>query len=465
MDAVLVVAVALADSAAVDTASLAGAALVDAADAEESADAVETAAAVDADDATDAEPEVAPEPDALAHPVNIPVANAALIAIAIPRRFISVAFLIDVSFLIINILACIIRLHPEFDLKARKPPDKTVSGHWDTMRISQSSRFGRCNRGDGGRIVPAIITHHLFACEAYEKLASTIGDGPSVKDAFLLGNIGPDPLLCLKVFPDYVPYRKLGSLMHRSRPTELLAAFHKHFVGAEGAQADALRGFALGFLCHYLLDSTVHPLVYAQQRAICGIGIEGFEGRNMAGTVHALIETELDEYVLFKTLGVTVDTFVPHREILVCSGWALDAISTSMMDVVRGVYGIRIPALLFGSSVRLYRRAQLVLDAERDGLRSRYDYARIVGKHYPHVLALAHKPVRCTSTMFSNDDHVPWPHPFAPGAVMDASFDDLYRAAFEKAMLYVPRFAEPGFSRSDCEALTGNLTFSGKQAS
>ena len=313
--------------------------------------------------------------------------------------------------------------------------------------------------------MPAIITHHLFACEAYEKLASTIGDGPSVKDAFLLGNIGPDPLLCLKACPDCVPYRKLGSLMHRSRPTELLAAFHKHFVGAEGAHADVLRGFALGFLCHYLLDSTVHPLVYAQQKAICGIGVEGFEGRNMAGTVHALIETELDEYLLFKTLGATVDTFVPHREILACPSWALDAISASLLDVVRGVYGIRIPATLFGSSVRLYRKAQLVLDAKRDGLRSRFDYARILGKHYPHVLALSHEAEMRSSTVFANDDHVPWPHPFEPDAVMDACFDELYRAAFEKAMLFLPRFAGPGFSRGECEALTGNRAFSGKRAS
>lgn len=35
------------------------------------------------------------------------------------------------------------------------------------------------------------------------------------------------------------------------------------------------RAYALGYVCHYLLDSTVHPLIISQVNALCGAGVEG----------------------------------------------------------------------------------------------------------------------------------------------------------------------------------------------
>ena len=48
--------------------------------------------------------------------------------------------------------------------------------------------------------------------------------------------------------------------------------------------------YLLGFLCHYLLDSTVHPLVYANQYALCDAGIDGLS-REDGSEVHAVIES------------------------------------------------------------------------------------------------------------------------------------------------------------------------------
>ena len=310
--------------------------------------------------------------------------------------------------------------------------------------------------------MPAIIAHHLFGEDVYASLAPVIGESDVQHDAFLLGNQGPDPLLCLKVLPLSVPYRTIGTIMHEQAPTALLAAMHQRFIYAPRSRsAPTCKAYALGFLCHYLLDSTAHPLIYAQQFAIRDGGVEGLPPMRKGGEIHALIETELDEHLLAKKLGVTVKTFVPHREILGCAPDALIALSTRFSPVSKSVYDVKLPQFAFASGVNMYRAAQTALDSKRDGIRQYADYARLAGKAYLHVQAMTHSATLRTAPSFANDDHVAWPHPFEPGKTVSASFDELYDVAFNAALSAVPRFAQADFSLADCEALTGNVNFKG----
>ncbi len=307
--------------------------------------------------------------------------------------------------------------------------------------------------------MPAIIAHHLFGEEVYGKLVDHIGRGDDERAAFLLGNQGPDPLFSLKGLPSSVPYRNLGTIMHQSRADGLFAQMRDVFFAADSAS----RAFALGFLCHYVLDSTVHPLVYAQQYALVDAGVEGLAREQTGGAVHALIETEFDEYLLTKQRGVTVREFVPHRETLRCPQRVLDRVSLRMSSVVAGAYGIEISRSVYASSVIAYRAAQVAIDSKRDGLRRYIDYARLVGSRYPHLLALTHVARTRMSTMFANDAHEPWPHPFEPDSVITESFDELYDAACVRACALIPVFVAPGFSVGECEELASGVNFRGQR--
>lgn len=313
--------------------------------------------------------------------------------------------------------------------------------------------------------MPAIVAHHLFGTELYAELAPTIGEGEAARNAFLLGNIGPDPYFCLRVLPHAVPYRELGATMHAKRPAKLLAAVHEHLIAADvGSQNPAARAFALGFLCHYLLDSTVHPLVYAQQHALCDAGVEGLTRERGGPETHALIETEYDEYLLTTHLGVTVSEFVPHEETLRCALPDLVSISAKLALVARDAYGLPVTPTAYASSVQINRAAQVVLDSKRDGLRARIDYARLTNRRYLHVLMMTHANAPRHDTPFANNDHFPWPHPFEQGSVMDASFDELYRTAYATALKALPRYARDDFAEADCETLARGLNFRGQRA-
>ena len=80
---------------------------------------------------------------------------------------------------------------------------------------------------------------------------------PRNMEAFILGANGPDPLFCYQM---YNPFRindlsRLGSVMHN----EKTALFLKNLFTL--ARTDAQKDYCLGFLCHYSLDSLIHPYV------------------------------------------------------------------------------------------------------------------------------------------------------------------------------------------------------------
>lgn len=331
--------------------------------------------------------------------------------------------------------------------------------------------------------MPAIVTHQLFGMEAYSKLSSTIGVSPNAREAFLLGNHGPDPLLFLKALPISSFYRSLGGLLHSQRPSKVLYAFHRRFV--EGGQCEnngsssgsfdgrskpdsqdqlsVLRAYALGFLCHYLLDSAVHPLVFAQQRAYCDLAEAGLTRDRDWHSVHFLIEADLDEYVLASKLGVTVKEFVPHREALRCSNASVARVSSAYSDAIFDLCGRNVSKDTFAAGVSLYRAAQHVLDSRRSRIWKRLDYMRLTGRYYVSLDSLTHSGGFRKQTPFANEDHVPWPHHHNEGEVVRESFDDLYDCALARALEFVPRYAEPCFSLEDCRDITEGLNYSGKR--
>ncbi len=186
--------------------------------------------------------------------------------------------------------------------------------------------------------MPALITHDFFGRDVYDRLYTLIGGSRDEAEAFLLGNQGPDPLFYTVLSPQLREHNRLGSTMHNKKPSELLAAF-KNSLGILGsAELEVGRAYALGFLCHYTLDSTMHPFVFFHEYQLCDAGEPGLS-RADGSEVHGIIESELDELVLFERRNETVATFNPSTEILNASDFVLHVISKMYAYVALTVYG------------------------------------------------------------------------------------------------------------------------------
>ncbi len=80
---------------------------------------------------------------------------------------------------------------------------------------------------------------------------------PRNLNTFILGANGPDPLFCYQMYNPMRRYHlsKLGTVMHNERTGLFLTNMFRM------AATDRQKDYCLGFLCHYALDSTIHPYV------------------------------------------------------------------------------------------------------------------------------------------------------------------------------------------------------------
>ena len=310
--------------------------------------------------------------------------------------------------------------------------------------------------------MPAIITHDTFGREVYEALFEFIGGSRDEADAFLLGNQGPDPLFYAVVNPRLISAHKLGSIMHDQKPNELLAAFKRALATVPEADRATARAYALGFLCHYELDSTAHPLIFAQQYALCDAGVEGLD-RSAGSDVHALIESELDELVLTVKRDTTIASFKPARDILKASPHVLDIVSALYVYVAREVYGMIIPADTFKASVRAFRSVQGLFYSPSGLKHNLLGRVEMLVRPHSFYRAMSHRNLARTRSAFCNDEHAAWENPFT-GETSTASFLDLFEQAKARAQADMLILNAPAFSRDAARTITHDLNFSGEPA-
>ena len=122
-------------------------------------------------------------------------------------------------------------------------------------------------------------------------------------NSFIMGANGPDPLFCYQMYNPSRKYKlpELGHIMHREKTGLFLKNLFRF------AQTDSQKDYCLGFLCHYSLDSTLHPYVnYITQ-------LYGSPFNIPSG--HGFFESALDSKLSVKLTGqpaADVNSFCPE---------------------------------------------------------------------------------------------------------------------------------------------------------
>ena len=152
------------------------------------------------------------------------------------------------------------------------------------------------------------------------------------------------------------------------------------------------RAYALGFLCHYSLDRAMHPLVYCQQYAICDAGIDGLN-RSQENEVHAEIEREYDEMVLFSKLGRTIRSYRPFEEALHASEHTLQTIGKMYAFVAMKAYRTFPPVDLFVSAVHDFRRMQRLFYSPNGTMQSALNVieTRVLNRQFSFYKSMSHR--------------------------------------------------------------------------
>lgn len=315
--------------------------------------------------------------------------------------------------------------------------------------------------------MPALITHDLFgqdlyreACSVTGPIASSVGLSNDERNAFLLGNQGPDPLFFAVLSPLLARFSKVGTLMHDAQPSELLAALRRAADILPPEERPIARAYLAGFIGHYALDSIAHPFIFAQEYAICDVGVPGLSRRD-GSEVHAVIEGELDEMLLFTRTGQTVATFSPASEILRASRRVLFIVSKMYSYAVLVTYGNMVPPTLFIEGVRMYRIATWLFHSRTGTKREVISTIERFARPHSFYQAMSWRAVPLEESAFENRMHNEWENPFTH-ETSTASFGDLYEAALDKARKGIRAALGPIFDPQAAREITQGLNFSGK---
>lgn len=305
--------------------------------------------------------------------------------------------------------------------------------------------------------MPALITHHLFG----EKAATLLPDGIITDQeqllAFLLGCQGPDPFFFrFRCTPSQGrACHELASRCHRERVAVVFESFRADVSLLPERDQAIGRAYVLGILCHYQLDRTCHPFVYAEQDEI--IETAGDELAHSASQVHAIIEGRLDSWLLWHERHRTV--LQDHPALELCRTPRIDKVAGALWSQVAWeVFGIELAPNQFGAAVNdmqaVYRLVEPAGSPRGEAIALVEERLRST---FSQVEAMAHEVVDGDEEPLANPHNLPWTDP-ETGAVRTEGLLDLLQEAREGW----PELAEAFVRNRDLSGTIDRVDYSGR---
>ena len=265
------------------------------------------------------------------------------------------------------------------------------------------------------------VSHHLFGEQVHSVFPATVQELVRKHPvSFRWGCQGPDPLFYRKILFGS-PLHKLGNRMHSEKADELFTALARGVHCLTGAAQEAAAAYFYGFLCHYALDSQIHPYVYCRQQQICSA-----DAKLSASAVHCQIESDIDYLVYERAYHAPVTEFKPE------GFYRLPAeekavLAVLLHAVLENVYGEDVP-------VRDLRRAfdemlsweSFLYSQNRAVYRGAQRLERMAGRG---AILTGHMKIERPAWDALNEQHTPWHNLWTPEETRTDSVPELFGLA------------------------------------
>lgn len=303
--------------------------------------------------------------------------------------------------------------------------------------------------------MPAAISHHLFgeqvlAAFDYERFNSF-----DEHDAFMLGCQGPDPLYYLFEGRNLVALHLLGTRMHRENVNRELEVMRSFSDSMGPRQREIAHAYFCGFLSHFMLDSTTHPLINAQVREITSAGVPGLDG-SASSEVHGQIEADLDSMMLWRLKETDIVHFRPFQMMLWASSNVLGIIDKLFRYVAASVYHIAMKPGTYKLAVHDMRVGRRVMWSPLGVKRMTLGAIERVVRPHSLIQAMSNRPSIHETCDFANDEHREWKSP-STRQTSNESFGEL----FDKALANTLEAIKLGEEGAPIREITHDLNFVG----
>lgn len=265
------------------------------------------------------------------------------------------------------------------------------------------------------------VSHHLFGEQVQSVFPALVQELVRKHPvSFRWGCQGPDPLFYRKILFGS-PLHKLGNRMHSEKTDELFTALARGVHCLTGAAQETAAAYFYGFVCHYALDSQIHPYVYCRQEQI-----RSADAKLSASAVHCQIESDIDYLVYERAYHAPVTEFEPE------GFYQLPAeekavLAVLLHAVLENVYGEDVPvrdlrrafdemlsweSFLYSKNHVVYRGAQRL--------------ERLAGRG---AMLTGHMKIERPAWDALNEQHTPWRNLWTPEETRTDSVPELFGLA------------------------------------
>ncbi len=278
------------------------------------------------------------------------------------------------------------------------------------------------------------MSHYLFGIQALTEFppkAQRIA--ASHQSCFNWGCQGPDLMFYRKALLGG-PLHKLGNRMHSEKTGELFYAFSKAADALKGSSHDIAASYFYGFICHYALDSEIHPYVYCRQEQF-----RSADSKLSKSAVHCQIESDID-YLLYERMRAKPVTDFEPEEFFTLGSEEKVMLSVLLHKVLLSVYGENVTPRDIRRAFEEMLAWESFLYSESRGIYKAFKtLERIIGRG---ALVTGHMKVERPSWDALNDEHIPWHNLWEPDKTRTESIPELFAEAKKRAVMLAKNHAE-----------------------
>jgi hypothetical protein len=305
--------------------------------------------------------------------------------------------------------------------------------------------------------MPAFCTHYLFLKEMEEFLKEK-ADFKFDFDSASIGTQGPDIFFFHRILPIFMlgkSQRKVGSALHRAKPSEIFDAFNEYCKFSPNI--DIAKSYIYGFIMHYALDRRCHPYVYSLQEKILS--------RNKhlhKSSAHNRIEMAMDTYLLNKYMGYSNPADFDSSQTITNKLAIIDEISHLLAFVIPKVTDKHVSERDISKAISDTRAMQRLLRDRSGILRA---VARIVETIFAPIImyfkfsSLIKPKDLEKSKKYGNINRRIWVSPYDSGTQHNESFEDLFELACDDAKDLICGFNEMCQGNSNGYDVTKDISF------
>ncbi len=274
------------------------------------------------------------------------------------------------------------------------------------------------------------ITHAYFACDLYDKLdKNTKSNLKDYKENLKTYSQGHDIFFFTFNFLNHKT-KKIGSYMHKHDTRNFFKNIVLYIKDNNLQNNYEIMSFLYGYICHYSLDSTVHPYVTYKT----GIFNKKKKETYKYNSKHSDLESYVDAYMINSREKIMPNKYKIHK---FCFNTKVSNELSKLIDYIYNkTYGFKHMSIYIKEGIINMRVSYRFL---------RYDPFKIKVKAYKFIDKITGKKIKKLRPIsyaydltknkdYLNFEHKKWCHPRYKNEVYTYSFMDLYNNALDMAL-------------------------------